>query len=146
MAFVEGWALYAEQLAWELGFYEEDPYGDIGRLQAEAFRAARLVVDTGIHAEGWSYDEAMEFMLENTGLPPDQVEIEVARYIVWPGQAVAYKIGMIKILELRQRAMDELGDRFDLTEFHNVLLGSGGMPLEILERVVDDYIEAEMSQ
>jgi uncharacterized protein (DUF885 family) len=146
MAFVEGWALYAEQLAWELGFYEEDPYGDIGRLQAEAFRAARLVVDTGIHAKGWSYDEAVEFMLDNTGLPPDQVEIEVARYIVWPGQAVAYKIGMIKILELRQKAMDELGDRFDLTEFHNVVLGSGGMPLEILDRVVDDYIEAEMSR
>ncbi|MBN1137411.1 MAG: DUF885 family protein, partial [Anaerolineae bacterium] len=146
MAYTEGWALYAEQLAYELGFYEDDPYGDIGRLQAEAFRAARLVVDTGLHDQKWSYDQAVEFMIENTGLPRDMVETEVARYIVWPGQATAYKIGMIQILELRQRAMDALGDRFDLKAFHNVVLGNGAMPLEVLERVVDDWIAAEQGQ
>ena len=145
MAYAEGWALYAEQLAYELGFYQDDPYGNIGRLQAEAFRAARLVVDTGIHAKEWRYDRAVDFMVENTGLPRDMVETEVARYIVWPGQATAYKIGMLKILELRQRAMDALGDRFDLKGFHNVVLGSGSLPLEVLERVVDDWIVAEVA-
>jgi uncharacterized protein (DUF885 family) len=142
-AYVEGWALYAEKLVSELGFYEGDPYGNIGRLQAEAFRAARLVVDTGIHAKRWSYDQAVDFMVENTGLPRDMDETEVARYIVWPGQATAYEIGMLKILEVRQKAMDTLGDKFDLKEFHNVVLGSGALPLEVLERVVDDWIEAK---
>ena len=144
-AYVEGWALYAERLVYELGFYEDDPYGNIGRLQAEAFRAARLVVDTGIHAKKWSYDQAVDFMVENTGLPREMVETEVARYIVWPGQATAYEIGMLKILEVRQKAMDALGDNFDLKEFHNVVLGNGAMPLEVLERVVDDWIEAKQS-
>ncbi|MBN1135439.1 MAG: DUF885 domain-containing protein [Anaerolineae bacterium] len=142
-AHAEGWALYAERLAYELGFYEGDPYGNIGRLQAEAFRAARLVVDTGIHAKRWSYDQAVDLMVENTGLPRGMVEIEVARYIVWPGQATAYEIGMLKILEARQRAMDALGDKFDLKEFHNVVLGNGSVPLEVLEQVVDDWIEAK---
>lgn len=144
-AYTEGWALYAERLAWELGWYENDPYGNLGRLQAEAFRAARLVVDTGIHAKGWAYDQAVDYMYENTGLSRGMVEFEVSRYVVWPGQATAYKIGMLKILELRQRAMDQLGDRFDLKEFHNVVLGNGSMPLEILEQVVDDYIAAKAS-
>ncbi|HSJ55495.1 MAG TPA: DUF885 domain-containing protein [Anaerolineae bacterium] len=143
MAYTEGWALYAERLAYELGFYEDDVYGNIGRLQAEAFRAARLVVDTGLHDQKWSYDQAVDFMIENTGLPRDMVETEVARYIVWPGQATAYKIGMMKILELRQRAMDALGERFDLKAFHNVVLGNGAMPLEVLDRVVDDWIAAQ---
>jgi uncharacterized protein (DUF885 family) len=145
-AYAEGWALYAERLTWELGFYEDDPYGDLGRLEAEAFRAARLVVDTGIHAKGWTYDQAVSYMYENTGLPRDMVEFEVSRYVTWPGQATAYKVGMIEMLELRQQAMDRLGDRFDLKEFHNVVLGSGGMPLGILERVVDDYIETKLGQ
>ncbi len=146
MAYVEGWALYAERLAYELGFYRDDPYGDIGRLQAEAFRAARLVVDTGIHAKKWSYDQAVDFMIENTGLPRNMVEIEVARYIVWPGQATAYYIGMIKLLEVRQKAMDELGDRFDLTEFHNVVLSNGAVPLGLLERIVEDWIEVKQGE
>jgi uncharacterized protein (DUF885 family) len=147
-AFVEGWALYAELLASELGWYEDDPYGDLGRLQAEAFRAARLVVDTGIHAKGWTFNQALAYMNENLGYDPRVMNLEqqVARYIAWPGQAVAYKIGMLQILELRQRAMDRLGTDFDLREFHNLLLTSGGLPLEILERVVDDYIEAKMSK
>jgi uncharacterized protein (DUF885 family) len=144
-AYIEGWALYAELLAYELGFYKDDPYGNLGRLQMELFRAARLVVDTGIHAKGWNYDQGVEYMLENTGLPPGQVQFEVSRYITWPGQATAYKIGMLKILELRQLAMEQLGDRFDLKEFHNVVLGNGGMPLEVLERVVQDYIDAKLA-
>jgi uncharacterized protein (DUF885 family) len=144
-AYAEGWALYAERLAWELGLYEGDPYGNLGRLQAEAFRAVRLVLDTGIHAKRWTYDQAVAYMLENTGLSRGMVEFEIARYITWPGQATAYKIGMIKILELRQRAMDQLGDQFDLIEFHNVVLGNGAMPLAVLERVVQDYIDASLT-
>jgi uncharacterized protein (DUF885 family) len=147
-AYTEGWALYAERLAWELGWYDGDPYGNLGRLQAEAFRAARLVVDTGIHAQHWTFDQAEDFMVENVGYERgDNVnpQYEVARYIVWPGQSTAYKIGMIEILALRQRAMDQLGDKFDLKEFHNVLLSNGAMPLEILERVVDDYIAAKLA-
>jgi uncharacterized protein (DUF885 family) len=146
-AFVEGWALYAELLASELGWYEGDPYGDLGRLQAEAFRAVRLVVDTGIHAQGWTFNQALDYMNENLGYDPRVMNLEqqVARYIAWPGQAVAYKIGMLKIVELRQHAMDQLGEDFDLKEFHNLLLISGGLPLEILERLVDDYINAKLS-
>jgi len=146
LGYAEGWALYAEQLASELGWYDDDPYGDLGRLQAEAFRAARLVVDTGIHVKGWTWDEAVDYFVENTGYEPgDSVDPDgqISRYIVWPGQATSYKIGMIKMLELRQRAMDELGDRFDLKEFHTLVLSSGSMPLEVLERIVDDYIAAK---
>jgi uncharacterized protein (DUF885 family) len=142
MAYTEGWALYAERLASELGFYQNDPYGDLGRLQAEAFRAARLVVDTGIHGKKWTFDQAVEFMVENTGLPEEYVQGEVGRYIMWPGQATAYMVGMLKILELRQKAQDALGDRFDLVEFHNVILRNGSVPLEILDEVVNEYIAA----
>jgi uncharacterized protein (DUF885 family) len=144
-AYAEGWALYAERLVSELGFYEGDPYGDVGRLQAELFRAVRLVVDTGIHAKRWTYDQAVDYMWENTGLPRGMVEFEVSRYITWPGQALAYKIGMIEMLELRQRAMDQLGDQFDLKEFHNVVIGKGRMSLPILEQVVDEYIAGRSS-
>ena len=104
-----------------MGWYEGDPYGNLGRLQAEAFRAARLVVDTGIHAQGWTFDQAEAFLSKTSatsGATTSTPSIEIARYIVWPGQSTAYKIGMIKILELRQRAMDQLGERFDLKEFH----------------------------
>jgi uncharacterized protein (DUF885 family) len=139
-AYSEGWALYAERLAYELGLYEEDAYGNIGRLQYELFRAVRLVVDTGLHARRWTYPQAVEYMVENTGLPQGTVEWEVARYIVWPGQAVSYKIGMLTLMEVRQRAMDALGDEFRLAEFHTVVLGHGHMPLGILERLVDEYI------
>ena len=138
--YVEGWALYAERLAWELGVYENDLYGDLGRLQAEAFRATRLVVDTGIHVKGWSYNQAVDYMLQNTGMSRGAVESQIWRYITWPGQATAYKVGMLEILEQRQRAMDALGDDFDLKAFHNVVLGNGSVPLELLERLMDDYI------
>jgi uncharacterized protein (DUF885 family) len=141
--YTEGWALYAERLAWELGWYTGDPYGDLGRLQAEAFRAARLVVDTGIHAQGWDFDRALDFFVENVGYEAGDIvnpEHQIARYIVWPGQATAYQIGMIEILQLRQEAMDALGDRFDLKAFHRLVLGNGSMPLEMLERLVEHYI------
>ena len=144
-AYSEGWAFYAERLMAELGAYADDPYGDLGRLQGEAFRAARLVVDTGIHAKQWTYDEALEFMLVNTGMPQQQLEYEVARYSVWPGQSLAYKMGMIKILELRQLAENQLSEQFDITEFHNVVLMNGAVPLDILEQIVEDYI-AEIQQ
>ena len=143
-AFVEGWALYAEHLVAELGFYKNDAYGDMGRLQAEAFRASRLVVDTGIHARQWTFDQAVDFMVENTGMPEYSMQGEVSRYISIPGQATAYYIGYTKILDLRQQAMDQLGDSFDLTEFHNLLLGSGAMPLDILEKVINDYIQSKL--
>ena len=141
--YAEGWALYAERLVWELGFYEGNPYGNLGRLQYEAFRAARLVVDTGLHADRWSYDQAVEFMVENTGLQRQMMEYEVARYLVLPGQATAYETGMLKILELRQKARDALGVKFILGEFHDAVLGHGAMPLEVLERVVEAYIQGK---
>ena len=143
-AYVEGWALYAERLAYELGFYDGDPYGNLGRLQAEAFRAARLVVDTGLHAKKWTFAQAVDFMVENTGMSENMMQGEVSRYISLPGQATAYYIGFTKILELRQLAMDKLGDQFDLKEFHNVILGNGAMPLDILEQVVNNYIQSKL--
>jgi uncharacterized protein (DUF885 family)/Tol biopolymer transport system component len=144
--YAEGWALYAEQLAVELGWYADDPYGDLGRLQAQAFRAARLVVDTGLHDRGWTFDQAHDFMVENTGQDPGFMQFEVSRYITWPGQAAGYMVGMLEIMALRQRAIDELGDRFDLKQFHRAVLSNGSMPLEVLERVVDGYIEAKLAQ
>jgi uncharacterized protein (DUF885 family) len=139
--YIEGWALYAERLAWELGFYEDDPYGNLGRLQFQALRAARLVADTGIHAKHWTYEQAIDFMVANTGRGRGGVEYEVARYSVAPAQATAYYIGYAKILELRQRAQEALGEEFDFKEFHNVLLGSGAVPLDVLEQIVDEYIQ-----
>jgi uncharacterized protein (DUF885 family) len=142
-AFAEGWALYAERLAWELGWYDEDPYGYLGFFQSQAFRAARLVVDTGLHAKGWTFDRAQEFFTQNTGFEVgDNVnpQYEIARYLVWPGQSVSYYVGYLKIMELRQRAIDQLGDQFDLKAFHRVVLTNGSLPLEILEKVVEAYI------
>lgn len=140
-AYAEGWALYAEQLAWELGF-QDDPYDNLGRLQGELFRAVRLVVDTGIHSKRWTREQAVEYMSANTGMPHGDVVAEIERYIVMPGQACAYKVGMMKILELRERAKTSLGDRFHLPEFHSVVLKNGSMPMEILEQVVDTYIQS----
>jgi uncharacterized protein (DUF885 family) len=142
-SYVEGWALYAEHLAWEIGFYKNDPYGDLGRLQAEAFRATRLVVDTGIHAKKWTFNQAVDYMIENTGMSRGSVEREISRYIVMPGQATAYDIGYLKIMQLRQRAKATLGDKFDLKEFHNVVLGNGAMPLDILDKTIDNYISTK---
>jgi uncharacterized protein (DUF885 family) len=139
-AFSEGWALYAERLAWELGAYQDDPYGNLGRLQEELFRAARLVVDTGIHARRWTTEQAVNYMMETTGLAEDTVRDEVERYIVTPGQAVAYTVGLVKILELRDRTRQALGPAFDLAQFHAALLAYGSVPLPILEQLVDQFI------
>ncbi len=141
-AYVEGWALYAERLAWEMGLYDGDPLANLGRLQLEQMRALRLVVDTGVHTMGWTLEEASANVEPLTGSTISQETL--TRFFVLPGQASGYTIGMLKILELRQRAMDRLGEDFDLGEFHDVILGNGPMPLEILERVVDEYIEAVM--
>ena len=138
--FVEGWALYAERLAWELGWYDTDVYGDLGRLQFEALRAARLVMDTGIHDLGWSFNEAVQFSDDNVGDTTEFSQIAAARYSVIPGQATAYLIGMLQILDERQRAMDELGADFDLKGFHRALLTNGAVPLSVLDNVVDQYI------
>ena len=123
-----------------MGFYENDPYGNLGRLQAEMFRAVRLVVDTGIHSKRWTREEAISYMMENTGMTTGEVVTEIERYIVMPGQACAYKIGMMKILELREKAKTAMGDKFDLKEFHNVVLKNGAVPLSVLEELIDEYI------
>ncbi len=142
-AYTEGWALYAERLMSELGAYADDPPGNLGRLQMEAYRAARLVVDTGIHARRWTFNQAVNYLVEATGLPAGNAQGEISRYSVWPGQAVSYYIGFLRLLELRQKAKDVLGSRFDLKGFHHAVLANGSVPLTILERVVDGYITAQ---
>jgi uncharacterized protein (DUF885 family) len=138
-AYSEGWGLYAELLAKEMGAYD-DPYSDFGRLSSEMWRALRLVVDTGLHSNGWTESEAIEYMLNNSPEPLESVTSEVRRYIVWPGQATSYKIGMLKIQALRANAEAELGDRFDIRDFHDIVVGGGAMPLSVLERRVDSWI------
>lgn len=138
-AYSEGWALYAERLADEQGFFK-DPFDRLGYLVSQAFRAVRLVVDTGIHAHAWTREQAIEYMVANTGMPRGDVVREIERYIVTPGQACAYKIGELKIVELRERARQALGDRFELRRFHQAVLGNGALPLALLEREVDAWI------
>ncbi len=142
-AYIEGWAMYAENLARELRAYRDDPYGELGFLDSILFRAVRLVVDTGIHHKRWTRQQAIEYMQAHTGQAYESIVSEVERYFVMPGQACAYKIGELKILELRARAKRELGEKFDLCRFHNVVLKNGGMPLTILEEVVEEYIQTE---
>jgi uncharacterized protein (DUF885 family) len=139
-AFSEGWALYAERLAVEAGLLR-DPYEQIGSLQSELFRAARLVVDTGLHAKKWTREEAIIYMMDNAGEVRSESESEIERYIVWPGQATSYMIGRIKIMELRERAKAELGNRFNIKDFHSVVLMNGILPLTVLEALVDQYIK-----
>ncbi|TWT42474.1 DUF885 domain-containing protein [Botrimarina hoheduenensis] len=141
-AFVEGWGLYAERLGLEMGFYE-DPYSDFGRLSMEIWRACRLVVDTGLHYNGWTRDEAIAFMTENSALSLHNIRAEVDRYIGWPGQALAYKTGELKIRELRGLAEQRLGERFDVREFHDVVLRNGAVPLDVLERLVNEWLEEQ---
>ncbi|MGB0133246.1 DUF885 domain-containing protein [Dokdonella sp.] len=138
-AYSEGWALYAERLAWEMGF-EDDSLDNLGRLRDEMMRAVRLVVDSGIHYKRWTREQAIQYMLDNTGMGEGDVTAEIERYFVNPGQALAYKAGMLKILELRERAKSELGDKFTLSAFHDEILTHGALPLSLLERVIDEWI------
>lgn len=138
-AYDEGWAVYAERLGWEMG-YENDPLDNLGRLQAEMFRAVRLVVDTGIHRKHWTREQAIAYMQENTGMATRDVISEVERYFVLPAQALAYKIGMLRLMELRARAQTKLGSAFDIRQFHDVVLGNGSLPLGILEKQVDAWV------
>jgi uncharacterized protein (DUF885 family) len=141
-AYGEGWALYAETLGFDLGLYK-DPASRFGHLQSQIFRAARLVVDTGIHSQGWSRQRAVDYLIEQTGMDRGFVESEVDRYTSWAGQALAYMIGELKIIELRDRARTALGERFDIRRFHMVLLDQGALPLPALERQVDEWIAVE---
>jgi uncharacterized protein (DUF885 family) len=141
-AFVEGWGLYSERLGIEMGLYDT-PAKQMGRLSYEMWRATRLVVDTGLHSKGWSKQRAVDYMLDNTALTPANIDAEVNRYITWPGQALAYKVGELKIRELRKRAEDTLGADFDLRAFHDTVLENGAIPLDALERHVDAWIAKE---
>lgn len=143
-AYVEGWALYSEQVASELGLYENDPFSDLGRLQAELFRAVRLVVDTGMHHKRWTREQAITYMSEKTGNAESDVIVEIERYITWPGQALGYKLGMLKILSLREQAKAKLGDKFDLSAFHDVVLLGGAVPMTVLERNVNRWIQSQI--
>jgi uncharacterized protein (DUF885 family) len=141
-AFVEGWGLYSERLGIEMGLYDT-PAKDMGRLSYEMWRATRLVVDTGLHSKGWSKQQAVDFMRDNSALTEANIDAEVNRYHSGPGQALAYKIGELKIRGLREKAETELGDRFDLRRFHDAVLGRGSVPLDILEAQVEAWIAAE---
>lgn len=141
-AYTEGWALYSEQLAVEVGM-TKDLYDELGVLQSEMFRANRLVVDTGIHYKKWTREKAMEYMKETTGMSDTEVRVEIERYIVWPAQATSYKMGMLQILELRDRAKNEMGDKFDLKQFHSIILDQGIVPLFILEDLIDEWIKSK---
>jgi len=143
-AYTEGWGLYSERIAAEdMGMYKDDPLGDLGRLQAEMFRAVRLVVDTGMHSKRWSRERAIEYMLSKTGMTEEQVTREIERYVVWPGQATAYKVGQLSMLRVRAMAENQLGDAFDIREFHEMILMNGAMPLEILEESVISWIDSQ---
>jgi len=141
-AFGEGWALYSEALAAEMGLYDSDPFGNLGRLQDELHRAIRLVVDTGMHAKRWSREQAIDYMATTEGAHPLEVESEIERFAVWPGQALGYKMGMLKIEALRKEAEDALGERFDIRAFHDLVLKDGAVPLPVLERSIRNWIAA----
>ncbi|HEY2290570.1 MAG TPA: DUF885 domain-containing protein [Thermoanaerobaculia bacterium] len=142
-AFGEGWGLYSEWLGLEMGMYDDDPYSNFGRLGYEMWRACRLVVDTGVHAKGWTRQQAIDYMAARASLPLHEVETEVDRYISWPGQALSYKLGEIKIKELRRKAEKELGTGFDVRAFHDVVLGSGAVPLNVLENNVNQWLGSQ---
>lgn len=144
-AFTEGWGLYSERLGIEMGLYDT-PAKDMGRLSYEMWRACRLVVDTGIHAKGWSKQQAIDFMTDNSALSAANIEAEVNRYISWPGQALAYKLGELKIRELRTMATKELGPKFSLAAFHDAVLGQGSVPLDVLEQQIQDWVAAEKAK
>ncbi|HKO17798.1 MAG TPA: DUF885 domain-containing protein, partial [Acidobacteriaceae bacterium] len=141
-AYTEGWALYSERLGKEIGFYK-DPYSDYGRLEADMWRAIRLVVDTGVHSQHWTRQQMVDYFHEHSGMDETNIQSEVDRYIAWPAQALGYKMGQLKILELRDRAKQALGPKFDLRAFHDVVLDSGPLPLDVLEAQVNAWIRAQ---
>jgi uncharacterized protein (DUF885 family) len=144
--YAEGWGLYAEQLADEMGVYRNDPFGRLGYLQSMVFRATRLVVDTGMHYEKWSREKAIDFMVEATGDQRSSVTTEIERYAVWPGQATAYMVGRETINRLRDQAKAELGDKFDIRAFHDVVLTNGAVPLSVLETIVKNWTRQQKRQ
>jgi uncharacterized protein (DUF885 family) len=143
-AYIEGWALYAEQLGKEVGFYL-DPASDFGRLSSELFRAVRLVVDTGIHSKGWTRDQVVDFMRKSGAVDEPTIQSETDRYIAWPAQALSYKLGQLKIRELRERARNQLGPKFDIRTFHDEMLDGGTLPLDLLEARTDKWIAQQRS-
>jgi uncharacterized protein (DUF885 family) len=140
-AYTEGWGLYSERLGKDVGFYQ-DPYSDYGRLEADMWRAIRLVVDTGVHSKNWTREQMVQYFHDHSNIDETTIQTEVDRYIAWPSQALAYKIGQLKILELRERAKKALGDKFDLRAFHDQVLDSGALPLDVLSDRIDAWIEA----
>jgi len=143
-AYTEGWALYSERLGKEIGFYQ-DPYSDYGRLEADMWRAIRLVVDTGVHSQHWTRQQMVDYFHDHSGLDETNIQAEVDRYIAWPAQALGYKMGQLKILELRERAKSALGTKFDLRAFHDVILSSGALPLDVLDKQVDLWIQSQLA-
>jgi uncharacterized protein (DUF885 family) len=143
-AYAEGWALYAEQLGKEVGFYQ-DPGSDYGRLRSELFRAVRLVVDTGIHDMNWTRDQVVDFMRKSHAVDEPTIQAETDRYISWPAQACSYKLGQLKIRELRKRATDKLGPKFDERKFHDAVLSGGNLPLDVLDARIDRWINGQMA-
>jgi len=141
-AYQEGWGLYAERLGKDMGFYQ-DPYSDYGRLEADNWRAIRLVVDTGVHSQHWTRQQMVDYFHDHSAIDETSIQAEVDRYIAWPGQATAYKIGQLKILELRERAKKALGDKFDLRAFHDEVLDSGALPLDVLSERIDGWIASQ---
>jgi uncharacterized protein (DUF885 family) len=143
-AFGEGWGLYAESLGDEMGLYN-DPYDKFGQLTYDMWRAVRLVVDTGMHAKKWTRQQAIDYFMQNAAKTQQDVVNEIDRYIAWPGQALSYKMGQLKIRELRTKATQELGPRFDVREFHDVVIGQGAVPLDVLEKIVNAWIAEKKS-
>lgn len=142
-SYVEGWALYSELVAKEMGMYKDDPFGDLGRLKAELFRSVRLVVDTGLHAKKWTREQAISYMAETTGTTESDVVSEIERYMAWPGQALGYKLGMLKIVELRSYAKEQLGDKFNIKAFHDLVLLGGAVPMSVLDTKVKNWVESQ---
>ncbi|EGM77925.1 hypothetical protein Rhein_2010 [Rheinheimera sp. A13L] len=144
-SYVEGWALYSELVAKEMGMYQDDPFGDLGRLKAELFRSVRLVVDTGLHAKKWTREQAITYMAETTGTTETDVVSEIERYMAWPGQALGYKLGMLKIVKLRAYAKEQLGDNFDIKAFHDLALLGGAVPMSVLDTKVKNWVAGQSS-
>jgi uncharacterized protein (DUF885 family) len=145
IAYTEGWGLYAERLGKDVGFYQ-DPYNDYGRLEADIWRAVRLVVDTGVHSQHWTRQQMVDYFHQHSSIAETDVQAEVDRYVAWPAQALGYKVGQLKFLELRARAQKALGERFDLRAFHDQVLDSGALPLDLLEQRIDTWIAASNTQ